>query len=91
MQVGCGREPDADQIVRDKTVALQDGVEQGTDPLVHVPGLVLFQLDGSADRSYRHVVLLGSSYVSRLLSACVISLPGQPRGGRGGRSAVLCR
>ena len=35
-------------------VALQDGGEQLADLLVHVAGLVPFQLDGAPDRSYRH-------------------------------------
>ncbi|GGT23762.1 hypothetical protein GCM10010207_24000 [Streptomyces atratus] len=89
MQIGGGREPDADQVVRDEVVALQDGGEQGADPLVHVSGLVLIQLDGSTDRSYRHVVLLALSYVSRLLSACVIFLHDQPRGAARRAAGVL--
>ncbi|GGP31997.1 hypothetical protein GCM10018980_68040 [Streptomyces capoamus] len=58
MQVGGGREPDADQVVGGEPVPLQDGGEQGLDPLPHVTGLVPVQLDGSPDRSYRHGLLL---------------------------------
>jgi len=54
VQIGGRREPDADQVVRGERVPLQDGGEQLADLLVHVAGLVPFQLDGSPDRSYRH-------------------------------------
>ncbi|GFH37141.1 hypothetical protein SCWH03_33750 [Streptomyces pacificus] len=71
MQIRCGGEPDADEVVRREPVALQDGGEQLTDLLVHVPGLVPFQLDGSPDGSYRHLALLlgvdSAAAVPRLL------------------------
>src|SRR5690606_14766556 len=54
VQVGGGREPDADQVVGVQTVALQNGGEQRADLLRHVTGLVPFQLDGPTDRAYRH-------------------------------------
>ncbi|GAA2981380.1 hypothetical protein Sfulv_10860 [Streptomyces fulvorobeus] len=85
MQVRGGREPDADQVVGDEAVALQDGGEQGADPLVHVSGLVPLQLDGSTDRSYRHVVLLASP---RARSVCARAF--QRRGAVGPVVAVLC-
>ncbi|CAM5687568.1 hypothetical protein SVIOM74S_04819 [Streptomyces violarus] len=43
-----------DQVLGGEVVALQDGREQGPHLLVHVPGLVPFELDGAPDRSYRH-------------------------------------
>src|SRR5690606_4694318 len=54
VQVGGGREPDADEVVRGQTVALQEGGQQRADLLLHVSGFVPFQLDGAPDRSYRH-------------------------------------
>ena len=56
VQIRRRGEPDADQVVRGECIALQDGGEQLTDLLVHVPGFVPLQLDGAADRSYRHGV-----------------------------------
>ncbi|GAO10237.1 selenocysteine lyase [Streptomyces lydicamycinicus] len=55
MQIGGGGEPHADQVVRAQLVALQNGGEQRADLLLHVLRVVPLQLDGPADRSYRHV------------------------------------
>ncbi|GES33071.1 hypothetical protein San01_55590 [Streptomyces angustmyceticus] len=55
MEIGGGGEPHADQVVRPEAVAFEEGGEQLADLLLHVLRVVPLQLDGPADRSYRHV------------------------------------